>query len=175
MARIAYADEFKDTDIMALAAQIRAERDGHVPNIYRMLLNSPPIARGWLNLLTAIRHKSTLAGRYRELVIIRIAVINGAEYERTIHVPLARKEGVSDAQIGALADWQAATVYGDADRAVLAYTDAMTREVHVADAVFAEVKKHFDERGITELTATIAAYNLVSRFLEALQIDPEQR
>ena len=174
MARIAYADEFRDTEIKALAAQIRAERDGHVPNIYRMLLNSPPVARGWLNLLTAIRHKTTLAGRYRELVIIRIAVINGAEYERTIHVPLARKEGVSDAQIEALADWQAAGVYADADRAVLAYTDAMTRDVHVSDAVFAAVKKHFDERGITELTATIAAYNLVSRFLEALQVDPER-
>ena len=42
------------------------------------------------------------------------------------------------------------------------------------DDVFAAVKKHFDARTITELTATIAAYNLVSRFLEALQIDPEK-
>ena len=175
MARIAYADETGDPEIMALAAQIRAERDGHVPNIYRMLLNSPPVARGWLNLLTAIRHKSTLAGRHRELVIIRIAVINGAEYERTIHVPIARKEGMSDAQIAAIGNWETATVFDDADRAVLAYTDAMTREVHVPDAVFAAVKKHFDARKLTELTATVAAYNLVSRFLAAMQIDPEQQ
>ena len=174
MARIAYADETSDPEITKLAAQIRAERDGHVPNIYRMLLNSPPVAQGWLNLLTAIRHKTTLAGRYRELVIIRIAVINGAEYERTIHVPIARKEGMSDTQIDAIADWQGAKVFDDADRAVLAYTDAMTRDVHVPDAVFAAVKKHFDARTLTELTATIAAYNLVSRFLEALQIDPEK-
>ena len=173
MARITYADETADKDIAALATQIRAERDGKIPNIYRMLLNSPPIARGWLNLLTAIRHKSTLAGRYRELVIIRIAVINGADYERDIHVPIARKEGMSDAQIEAIHDWQKATVFDDAERAVLAYTDAMTREVHVPDAVFAAVKQHFDARTITELTATVAAYNLVSRFLEALQIDHE--
>src|SRR3954467_5775462 len=105
MARISYADENADPAIAALAAQIRAERDGKIPNIYRMLLNSPPIAQGWLNLLTAVRHKSTLAGRYRELVIIRIAVINGADYERDIHVPLARKEGVSEAEIAAIADW----------------------------------------------------------------------
>ena len=175
MARIAYADETSDPEIMALTARIRAERDGQIPNIYRMLLNSPPITQGWLNLLTAIRHKSTLAGRHRELVIIRIAVINGAEYERTIHVPIARKEGMSDAQIEAIAQWETATVFDDADRAVLAYTDAMTREVHVPDAVFAAVKKHFDARRLTELTATVAAYNLVSRFLEALQIDPEQK
>ena len=165
MARIAYADETGDPEITALAAQIRAERGGQVPNIYRMLLNSPPVARGWLNLLTAIRHKSTLAGRHRELVIIRIAVVNGAEYERTIHIPIARNEGLTDAQIEAIAEWGTATVFDDADRAVLAYTDAMTREVHVPDAVFAAVKKHFDARRITELTATVAAYNLVSRFL----------
>jgi alkylhydroperoxidase family enzyme len=43
----------------------------------------------------------------------------------------------------------------------------------VPDFVFAGVKQHFDARTITELTATVAAYNLVSRFLEALQIDHE--
>ena len=174
MARITYGDEARDQEVAALAAQIRAERDGRIPNIYRMLLNSPPIAQGWLNLLTAIRHKSTVAGRHRELVIIRIAVINGAEYERSIHVPIARKEGMSDAQIEAINDWQNATVFDDAERAVLAYTDAMTLDVHVPDDVFAAVKKHFDARTITELTATVCAYNLVSRFLEALQIDPEK-
>jgi len=173
MARISYADETADKEIAALAAQIRAERDGKIPNIYRMLLNSPPIAQGWLNLLTAIRHKSTLAGKYRELVIIRIAVINGADYERDFHIPIARKEGMSEAQIAAIGEWERTTVFDDASRAVLAYTDAMTREVHVPDAVFAAVKAHFDARTITELTATVAAYNLVSRFLEALQIDHE--
>ena len=173
MARITYANEAADEGIAALATQIRAEREGKVPNIYRMLLNSPSIAQGWLNLLTAIRHKSTLAGRYRELVIIRIAVINGADYERDIHVPIARKEGMSEAQIAAIGDWERATVFDDASRAVLAYTDSMTREVHVPDAVFDPLKKHFNPRTITELTATIAAYNLVSRFLEALQIDHE--
>jgi alkylhydroperoxidase family enzyme len=49
----------------------------------------------------------------------------------------------------------------------------MTRDVHVPDDVFAPVRQHFDDREITELTATIAAYNLVSRFLEALHVDPE--
>ncbi|MDB5811569.1 MAG: hypothetical protein JWN94_3691 [Betaproteobacteria bacterium] len=173
MARISYADENADSAIAALAAQIRAERDGKIPNIYRMLLNSPPIAQGWLNLLTAVRHKSTLPGRYRELVIIRIAVINGADYERDIHVPIARKEGMTEAQIAAIGGWEKSTEFDDAARAVLAYTDAMTRDVHVSDDVFAAVKKHFDTRAITDLTATVCAYNLVSRFLEALKIDHE--
>jgi alkylhydroperoxidase family enzyme len=46
----------------------------------------------------------------------------------------------------------------------------MTKDIHVPDAVFDAMRVHFDETGIVELTATIAAYNMVSRFLEALQI-----
>lgn len=41
------------------------------------------------------------------------------------------------------------------------------------DAVFNSAKEHFSESEMVELTATIAAYNLVSCFLEALQVDPE--
>ncbi len=171
MARIPYADEKKDPKIMALAEQISAERGGRVPTLYQMLLNSPPVARGWLNLLTAIQQKGKLAGRYREMVIIRVAVLNGAAVEHKGHVPHARKAGVSEAQIEALADWQNSSQFDETERAVLAYTDSMTREIHVPDAVFAAVRKHFDDREMTELTAIIAAYNMVSRFLEALQVD----
>ena len=56
-------------------------------------------------------------------------------------------------------------------RAVLAYCDAMTRSVHVPDAVFAAVRGVLGNRHLVELTATVGAYNMVSRFLEAMRID----
>jgi alkylhydroperoxidase family enzyme len=49
----------------------------------------------------------------------------------------------------------------------------MTEDVQVGDEVFDAVSRHFNPREMTELTATIAAYNLVSRFLEALKVDTE--
>jgi len=169
MARIGFGNHEANADVKALAEQIRRER-GALGELYRTLLNSPPVARGWLNLLTAIRQQCELAARYREIVIIRIAVLNGADYEKQSHIPHAREAGLSDAQIEALSDWSSSTAFDESDRAVLAYTDAMTRDVHVSDAVFGSVRKRFDDRQLTELTATIAAYNLVSRFLIALQI-----
>lgn len=57
----------------------------------------------------------------------------------------------------------------------IAYADEPTDAEGIALAAqFAAVKKHFDARRLTELTATIAACNLVSRFIEAMQIDPER-
>ena len=174
MARIAYPDLEANPDLKPLTAQIISER-GKLHNLYKMLLNSPPIAEGWLNLLTAVRQKTLLSGRVRELVIMRIAVINKAEYEFISHTPFALKEGISQEQINEIANWESSKAFDAVDRAVFAYTDSMTRDVHVPTEVFDAVNKHFDARGMTELTATIAAYNLVSRFLEALEIDPEPK
>lgn len=170
MARIPYPDPDRP-DTAALVERIRAER-GKVFNLYGMLLHSPPVAEGWLAFLTAIRQKCSLSGRVRELVIMRVAVVNDADYEFRQHTPFAIKEGITPAQIDALRQGRF-EAFPDDERAVLAYTESMTREVHVPDAVFEAVRPHFNERELVELTATIAAYNLVSRFLEALQIDHE--
>jgi len=169
MARIPYADTGR-ADIAPLAARIKAERGGKLLNLYRMLLQSPPVAEGWLAFLTSIRQKSGLAPRVRELVIMRVAVLNAAEYEFQAHLPFVQKEGVTEAQIAALRTGDTA-LFDERERAALAYADAMTRSIRVSDDVFAAVRRSFDDREIVELTATVGAYNLVSRFLEALQID----
>lgn len=173
MARVAYGEEGSSPEVRALAERIRRERGGRMLNLYSMLLNAPPLAEGWLALFTAIRQQCTLRGDYRELAILRVALINGAPYEYQVHVPFALREGVTREQIDALEHWPDATVLTAAQRAVLAYTDAMTRDVHVSDAVFGALRGHFNPREIVELTATIGGYNLVSRFLEALAVDPE--
>ena len=56
---------------------------------------------------------------------------------------------------------------------MIAYADSITREIHVPDAVFDATARFFDARQMVELTATVGAYNMVSRFLEALHMDPE--
>jgi AhpD family alkylhydroperoxidase len=168
MARIPYAS-LEATEARPLVDRIVAER-GSVLHLYQMLLHSPPVAEGWLAYLTAIRQRCRLPGALRELVIIRIAGLNGAPYEADQHVPIARREGVSDAQLAALSDWQSSAAFGPVERCVLALTDAMTQSVKVPQAVLDEVHRHFDARETVELVATIAAYNMVSRFLVALDI-----
>jgi alkylhydroperoxidase family enzyme len=173
MARIPYADPSRP-DIAALAERITRERGGRMLNLYRMLLNSPPVAEGWLTLFTAIRQKAKLADRYRELATLRVAVLNGADYEFQAHIPFALKSGVTQAQIDQIRDGAAPAGLTPTDLAVLDYTTAMTRSIRVDDATFASIREHFDEQEIVELTATIAGYNLVSRFLEALHIDHDR-
>jgi AhpD family alkylhydroperoxidase len=172
MARIDYPD-LEDSALEPLVSRIKRERDGRLLSLYRMLLHSPPVAEGWLALFTAVRQHTTLPNRCRELVTLRVAAINRAAYQFAAHVSYARKAGVTEAEISALEAGREPAGLSAAEHAVIAYVDAMTRSVQVPDAVFANLRPHFDERQIVELTAVIGGYNLVSRFLEALQVDRE--
>ena len=173
MARVPYVDDHTNPELKPIADRIRAQRGGRVLNLYRVLLNNPKLADAWLHLFTVIRQQCELPARYRELVIMAIAVLNGADYEYRHHAPIALEAGLTQAQLDALPRWRQSSVFDAAERAVLAYAESMTREIHVPDAVFEAVAVHFQPRETVELTATIAGYNLVSRFLEALKVDDE--
>lgn len=147
------------------------------------LLHNPAIADGWNTLLGAIRTQSSLDPGLMELAVCRVAVLNGADYEWFAHAPLARKGGVSREALAGLLSVDVKDVDGQGDgegegkgvwtpaqRAVVRYADAMTRGVSVREEVFDGLRGFLGETQIVELTATVAAYNCVSRFLVALDV-----
>jgi AhpD family alkylhydroperoxidase len=170
MARVPLSD-LAAADVEPLVGRIVSAR-GSLLELYHVLLHAPPVAAGWLEYLTSIRSAASLSGRIRELVIMRIAHVNRAPYEAHQHASIARREGLSTQQIAAIADWDEAPLFDAGERAALAYADAMTSTIQVPDEIFSAVQAEFDTRQVVELTATIAAYNMVSRFLEALEIRP---
>ena len=175
MARVPLLDVDDDPAHKHLTDRIRAARRGRVINVYRLLLHSPSLAETWFEHNNAVRWKTALDGRLREMVIIRIAHLTRARYVLGQHVPkLALAEGLTLAECDALADWRDSPLFGARDHAVLAYADAMTRDVDVPDAVFEPLRQHFDERQMVELTVLIGTYAMHVRVCEALKLDPEQ-
>lgn len=175
MSRIPYIDEEDKLELTELVARISAGRRGNLINVYRLLLHSPPIAATWFDHINAVRWKTQLSGRLREILIIRIAILNRVDYVIAQHVPkLALADGVSLAECDALRDWHGSTLFSEAELAALAYADAMTSEVAVSDEVFAELRPQFDDRAIVELSVLIGTYNMHNRVMQALQIDLEK-
>jgi len=156
-------------ELAAQEARILAAR-GRISALYKVLLNSAPIAEGWEAMLSAVRNHSSLDAALREMIILRVAVLNRADYEFEAHVPHAQKAGMADAKIAALKNLAIVGDFSEKEQAVLAATDALTREVSLSDAQFDRLRPYFNPGELVEVMATIAAYNMVSRFLIAMNI-----
>ncbi|MCA0405350.1 MAG: carboxymuconolactone decarboxylase family protein [Proteobacteria bacterium] len=156
-------------ELAEVEGRIMAER-GRVSLLYQVLLNSGPIASGWERMLTAVRNQTCIPADLRELIILRVAVLNRAAFEFEAHAPIARREGVSEEKIAAVKENALSSVFAPEEALVLELTDAMTREINVPDTLFTRLREIFDDKGLVEVVATVAAYNMVSRFLVALNI-----
>ena len=174
MARVPLIQEQDHPELADSIEKYRSGRRGKLINIYRMLLNAPPLAESWFNHSNTVRWDTTLDGRLREIVIIRMGHLTNSQYVLRQHVPaLALADGLSLEDCNALAEWQGSNLFSDRERAALAYADTMTREILVSDEVFAEVERHFNAREIVELTVLIGTYNMNARVLQALRLDLE--
>jgi 4-carboxymuconolactone decarboxylase len=162
------SDEGETADLL------RVRRGGQLSALDRLLLHSPPVAEGWNALLGALRTGTTLPADLRELIILRVAVLNGAAFEWAAHEPIGRRAGLGDEHLAALQipDAGAAGVWTPVQAAVLAFTDASTTAVAVPDAVVTALLEHLDDRGVVEVVATVGGYAMVSRFLVALEVPP---
>lgn len=156
---------------------VRERRGGTLLNLDRMLLYSPELAQGWNAYLGAVRNRLVLSPKLRELAMCAVAVLNGAEYEFVHHAPELLRAGGTQAQVDALLDPERAAadavLFDATERAALAVAIAMTWAIKVDDPVFDALRARLSERELIEFIAVVAAYNMVSRFLVALGVEPE--
>ncbi|MCE2946263.1 MAG: carboxymuconolactone decarboxylase family protein [bacterium] len=177
MARVPLIPE-DDAALAPLISHLKAERGGRLINLYKVLLNSPPVAGAWLDFNTAVRYRTSVPAAFNELAILRVSVLNGADYQFRVHGPThALKAGLTEAQVAAIAGWTSGGaddgLFSDAQRAVLAWADGITRDIEPSEAACEAMRRHFDDRQLVELTVLISAYNMHTRVARALRIDVE--
>ena len=109
-------------ELAQIEERILLER-GRISPLYQILLNAPEIAQGWESLLTAIRNRNSLSPAIREMIILRVAILNNAEYEFEAHVPHAIKAGISDVKINSLRELALSDVFDEQEKLILELTD----------------------------------------------------
>ena len=164
--------QMPNAEDQAVVERVKERRGGKLIELDKALLHAPPVADGWNSFLKAIRTQNSLPDSVREVAISRVAALNHAWYEWEAHAPLLQKTGaVSNEAVENLKDRTRAGIGLDEKHlAVLEVTDAMTLQIIVPDAKFEKLKEFFSDREITEIVATVSAYNCVSRFLVALDV-----
>ncbi len=143
--------------------------DGRDLNIFRVMMNHPKLTRRWTVFAGHVLRKQTLPIRERELLILRIGWLNQAEYEWAQHVEIAKRGGITDAEIeqtekGPRGDWNIH------ESALLQAVDDLFEDSVISDRTWATLVAKYSTEQMMDLVFTIGQYNLVSWALNSFGV-----
>jgi AhpD family alkylhydroperoxidase len=168
MARLPYVDPDGASE------RVREALDVVPPlNVFRMVANAESAFRPWLAFGGALLSSLELDPRVRELVILRVARLSGAEYEWIQHVPIAQAAGASEEQIAAVdrGDLESDAL-GELDRAALRFTTEVVRDVGASEESLRALLDHgLSPREVVELLLVIGQYMMVARVAQTAAIE----
>ena len=162
-----------------LVDAILARRGGKLIALDRALLWSEPLARGWNVYMKNVRTGLSASRKLREIGICTVALLTGAQYEYVHHAPDFIAAGGTQSELDALqralnGDARLAIAdpaLGEMERLVIQYAAQMTLDVKVDEALSAALRARLTTTELVEITAAIASYNMVARFLVALGVE----
>lgn len=110
-----------------------------------------------------------------ELVKVRVSQINGCAFCLAMHIPLARKHGVTDDQLNLLPTWREAPVYSGRERAALAWAESMTclPGGDVPDAIYDQASAEFSVKETADLAFAVAEINAWNRLMICSRTPPQ--
>jgi AhpD family alkylhydroperoxidase len=110
--------------------------------------------------------KGVVEPRLLHLVKLRASQINGCAFCIDMHVKEALDDGEDPQRLHLLSAWRESPLYNERERALLAWTEALTLLPQTAapDADYGRLREHFSEAEIVNLTAAIGMINLWNRW-----------
>ena len=174
--RVSYTSnppEFNSEEDKAVVQRVldRRHPDG-LWKLDRALLHSPLITDGFNAFVGSIRNKTSLPPALREIAFLRVAVLCNCWYEWDIHAAIARSVSIPEEGLLALLKGDLESQWlTEQQKAVITYADAVSSSgCSVSDGQVEKLKGFLDEKQVVEMTACIAGFNLVARFITALDV-----
>lgn len=144
-------------------------------NVFRTLLRHPPLAKVVQDLLLMLLFQGhKLSDRAREIIIMRCGWVTSSNYEWTQHWKIALQYGMTDDEVLAIRNWQDATCFSNADRAVLAATDETLNDGYISRATWKDIEAAYptvEEQ--LEIPAAIGCWRMISQMARSLELKLE--
>jgi alkylhydroperoxidase family enzyme len=148
----------------------RMGQRGPILNIFRALSHGPEALKRFMKFGSYLLEEGKLDPKLRELAILKAGQVCRSPYEFSQHIAFARRVGLSDSQVRGIAD-PAVALFDPQQMAVLAYAGELSTESRVSDATYDAVAAFLNAEEVVELTMVVGYYNMVSRMLNALEVD----
>lgn len=150
------------------------ERQRRLYNVFMTMANHPDLARDWLTFADHILRRCTLPRRDREILILRIGWLCGAEYEWAQHTRIGKAVGLTDDDLQHIQEGPQAAGASEHDRLLLQAVDELRANAFVSDGTWTPLAQIYDTKQLMDLVFTVGQYNLVSMALNTfgVQLDP---
>jgi len=141
--------------------------------VFRLLANAPQVFVGWTRMVDELFDSPTFSLRMKEVIILRVAHLQGSRYELAQHTGIARSAGLTEQQINAILDTADLDVAGfsHTERTALDATTELCSTHRLRDDTFAAVREVFGDEALTELLMVISCYYGLALVLNAADLD----
>jgi 4-carboxymuconolactone decarboxylase len=143
---------------------------GRLNGPFGVMLHSPAVGGALQELGAAIRYRSVLSDRLREIAILAVAASWSSDFEQYAHEPLGRAAGLTDAQLAALAAGTAVELEDPAEDVGLRMVRAMLSDGDLGDDLYAEGRALLGDQALVELTALVGYYATLALQLRVFRV-----
>lgn len=150
------------------------ERGGDRPkglNVLGTLARHPALTRAFHTFNGHVLFATTLSPRWRELLVLRVAAVRGADYEWAQHVVLAREVGLSGDEVARVAAGPDAPGWSLIDRGLVRAVDELLADARITDATWAVLAGELDEQQLMDLVFTVGAYDALAMALRTFGVE----
>jgi 4-carboxymuconolactone decarboxylase len=142
-------------------------------NVFRLLAHAPAVFVGWAQMVDELFDSPTFSLKMRELIILRVAHLQGAPYELSQHVGIARAAGLTEQQVNAIVDADEfdAAGFSRTERTALDVVAELCITRHLRQDSFAAAHAVLGDEALTELLMIISCYYGLALVLNAVELD----
>ncbi len=139
-----------------------------------LMLTYPALAKAFLTFNNHVAMASSISGRVREILILRISWLRRAEYEFVQHVVLGLRAGLTKAQIERIQSGPDAPGWDAVDADLLRAVDELHADAHISDDTWERLSVHFNMSQLMDIVFAVGCYDLLAMVFKTFgaQLEP---
>jgi len=165
-----YTYEQLDEKQKAVADVMKKKTLSGISGPNNVLLRSPAVAENIMRLNDQLRYNTSVPLRLNELAILLVARNWNSQFEWGLHVPAARKAGLSEAVINDLTEGRRPASMQPDENIVYDFVTELLTNKAVSDEVFAKAKAAFSEQQVVDLIGVTGFYTMLAMVLNTAEI-----
>jgi len=138
------------------------------------ILHHPTLAKAFLTFNNHVAMTSTVSKRIRELLILRVGWLRGAEYEFQQHVILGLRAGLTETEIERITHGADAEGWNVVDTALLRATDELVADAFIKDETYAVLAQHFNNQQLLDIVFAVGCYEMLAMVFNSFQVPFEE-